>query len=352
MKKNIILSAFNVHTGGGLVLLRGLLKSKNIKLKLLDNRLKNKISFKANKDVIFVKKKIIDRIFKFHLQCLKSSNRDTILCFNGLPPLFNSKAKVILFIQTFYFFANISNFNFNIYTYLRINFEKIWFYIGLRNADEIWVQTITMKRRLINFLKKKNISKKIIIRIMPLIDEETQLIMKKKGKLSINSYENKNHFFYPADGAGHKNHIRLVQAFLLLKEKYKLYLTLSENDFLKILKKFPSLRVKNSQIVNLGQMPRKRILKLYSENVGTLIFPSLDESFGIPLIEACIYKKNIIASDSNYSKDILHNFEKFNPYSINSISNKIKKFIKKKKIKKSKLKNINFVNSYNFLKGI
>ena len=240
MKGDIILSAFNVHTGGGLVLLKGLLKSKKIKVKLLDNRLKNKLVSKNNKSTIFVKKKkISDRIFKFHFECLRSSYKDKILCFNGLPPLFNSKAKVILFIQTFYFFANISNFNFDLYTYLRINFEKIWFNIGLRNADEIWVQTNTMKRRLVNFLKEKNISKKIIIKIMPLIDEETHLIMKKKAKVSINSHKNKNYFFYPADGAGHKNHLRLIKAFLLLNEKYKLYLTLNKNDFFSTLEKIP-----------------------------------------------------------------------------------------------------------------
>ena len=106
--------------------------------------------------------------------------------------------------------------------------------------------------------------------------------------------------------------------------------------FSQLSKKFPILATKNSKIINLGQMPRKKILKLYREKVGTLIFPSLDESFGIPLIEACINKKNIIASNSNYSKDILVNYEKFDPYSVNSISKKIKNFIKKKRNKKNK----------------
>ena len=46
--------------------------------------------------------------------------------------------------------------------------------MGLKNADEIWVQTITMKKRLLNFLKKKIFQKKITIKIMPLIDEENK----------------------------------------------------------------------------------------------------------------------------------------------------------------------------------
>ena len=84
-------------------------------------------------------------------------------------------------------------------------------------------------------------------------------------------------------------------------------------------KKISSLKTKSLKIINLGQMPRKKILKFYNEKVGTLIFPSLDESFGILFIEATIYKKNIIVSNSNYS-DLLNNYEKLNPYSVNSIS--------------------------------
>ena len=41
--KKIILSAFNVHTGGGLVLLSALFKSKDIISFILDKRIKNKI---------------------------------------------------------------------------------------------------------------------------------------------------------------------------------------------------------------------------------------------------------------------------------------------------------------------
>ena len=105
--------------------------------------------------------------------------------------------------------------------------------------------------------------------IMPLIDEETKEIMIQKKRFSLIS-NNKNHFFYPADGAGHKNHLRLLEAFLLINENYKLYLTLSENDFSKLSEKFPSLKTKSSKIINLGQMPRKKILKLSNQKTALL----------------------------------------------------------------------------------
>ena len=69
-QKKIILSAFNIHTGGGYVLLETLFKIKNIKKFILDNRIKNKIKIKKDR-AIFIKKKIFDRLFYFHKTILK-----------------------------------------------------------------------------------------------------------------------------------------------------------------------------------------------------------------------------------------------------------------------------------------
>ena len=63
--KNIFVSAFNIHTGGGHVLLKDFLKiSQNITF-LLDSRIeKNSIKLSSKKN-IYVKKSIIERIIFF-----------------------------------------------------------------------------------------------------------------------------------------------------------------------------------------------------------------------------------------------------------------------------------------------
>lgn len=356
MKKKVILSAFNVHTGGGLVLLKSLIDTKLLKIKLLDLRVKEKIKLNKSENNIYVKKSILSRLYYFHKVCFKSKNDEKIICFNGLPPLFKTKAHVVLFIQTFYFFADISNFNFNLYTFLRIQFEKFWFVLGISNADEIWVQTETMKKRLNIYLKSRKIKKKFIIKKMPLLDNETNKLYLKLRKSTYkknkeNNAINSNNFFYPADGAGHKNHERLINAFAEIKKDYKLYLTLDNSNFLRIIGRSQLDKVKRKNIINLGYLSRKKIFQIYKNKIGTLIFPSLDESFGIPLIEAYMFKKHIVTSDVKYSRDILANFYKFNPYSTKAIKNCLNKYLNSKQKKKIFLKDIKFVTPKNFING-
>ena len=64
MKKiRIILSAFNIHTGGGLVLLSALFKNKAIHKFILDSRIKYRI--KKDKKNFFIKKKFSIDYFIF-----------------------------------------------------------------------------------------------------------------------------------------------------------------------------------------------------------------------------------------------------------------------------------------------
>ena len=146
MKKNIILSAFNIHIGGGFILLKELLRVKQIKKCILDERIKNrKLNKKKN---YFIKKNILSRILIFHKILYKLKNNSYLLCFNNLPPLLKQNCRVILFVQSIFFFSNISNLNLNLYTTFRIIFEKIWFRLGISNVDEIWVQTPAMEKKL------------------------------------------------------------------------------------------------------------------------------------------------------------------------------------------------------------
>ncbi len=333
MKKIIILSAFNVHTGGGYVLLSALLKINKIKKFLLDNRIKKKLKLNNNK-FVFIKRKILDRLFLFHKNILKKDYTH-LICFNNLPPILKLNAKVILFIQTFYFFSNISNYNFNFYTFLRIHFEKIWFRIGIRNVDEIWIQTPTMKKRLIKYLKKINLKKKLIIKEVPLSDNKLLSLLNRKKKFKKIGLK-KNNFFYPADGSGHKNHERLIIAFSKIKKPFKLYLTLDDKSFERLVTKKHIKNKKN--FINLNNLTREKVLDIYQTKINALIFPSLDESFGIPLIEACVYNKDILVSNRRYSRDLIQNAIYFNPQNIQSIKISIDKYLSGRKFQKPKIK--------------
>ena len=61
----------------------------------------------------------------------------------------------------------------------------------------------------------------------------------------------------------------------------------------------------------------------------TMIFLSLVESFGLPLIEASKLPLHIVASELDYVRDVCVPKENFNPKSSNSIAVAVRRFLKK-----------------------
>jgi glycosyltransferase involved in cell wall biosynthesis len=68
-----------------------------------------------------------------------------------------------------------------------------------------------------------------------------------------------------------------------------------------------------------------------------LIYPSIIESFGLPLIESIEFNCKIIASDLDYVKEIVNPSIIFNPFSVLSISNSIDFALENNDIKESEI---------------
>jgi glycosyltransferase involved in cell wall biosynthesis len=68
----------------------------------------------------------------------------------------------------------------------------------------------------------------------------------------------------------------------------------------------------------LEQMPPDEVHRLY-RCAGALIFPSTAESFGLPLLEAVAAGLPILASESDYVRDIVEPVQTFDPRSAVSI---------------------------------
>lgn len=54
-----------------------------------------------------------------------------------------------------------------------------------------------------------------------------------------------------------------------------------------------------------------------------LIYPSLFESFGLPLFEARLLNLDVLASDSDFVRDLVEPIQTFDPYSPYSIANAV-----------------------------
>ena len=116
----------------------------------------------------------------------------------------------------------------------------------------------------------------------------------------------KNSYLYPSAGSIHKNHLLLLSVWEKLYEeglKPKLSLTIeSSSSELEI--EIKRLKSKGLNIINLGQLKIDDLKDVYMES-EYLIYPSLNESFGLPLIEAVNYGCKVIAADLPYVHEII-----------------------------------------------
>ena len=107
--------------------------------------------------------------------------------------------------------------------------------------------------------------------------------------------------FFPANDWAHKNHDRLITALHLLKQRglnIRCVLTGTQNNIYPTLaKKIQELNLGN-EFCHLGRVTRQEIAWLF-HHARMLVFPSLFEGFGIPLVEAMECNLPIACSDTS-----------------------------------------------------
>ena len=179
-------------------------------------------------------------------------------------------------------------------------------------VTEFIVQSNSMKAQTESHLNKLTST---VVTVHPFINQNTQCV-------PADSVDKKYDFAYIADGSAHKNHHTLFAAWRLLAEKGyypTLLVTLSDDNIL-LIEKIAQLNGKyGCNIVNVGYVSKAIIQKLYQQTKA-LIYPSLVESFGMPLIEASQYGLAIVAAELDYVRDVVTPIETFNPHSSVSIS--------------------------------
>jgi glycosyltransferase involved in cell wall biosynthesis len=315
----IFIVAYNVNSGGGLILLEELLVGipNNQEFVLYADSRVN-IKFAHNINVKKVNPSLISR-FKAELEIRSNSReKDLVFCFGNFPPLFNLKAFVTVFFQNRILVDNTNISNFKFKKFLRLFFERIIFKFIAIHADEYIVQSESMRDLLI-----KNI-KNIPTRVSPFTKNFNFSKKKTHRKQDVNKYV----FIYPASLDPHKNHINLVMAWKVLldkKLKPKLLLTTNKALFLKEFSELTGL-VSVLNISFVGHVSHEILSKIYSES-DCLIYPSISESYGLPLVECNLNNMPIIASELDFVRDVCNPVETFNPNSSRSIAAAVARFL-------------------------
>lgn len=106
--------------------------------------------------------------------------------------------------------------------------------------------------------------------------------------------------FYPANSWLHKNHVRLVEALHLLRKKYrsdcKLVLCGQPREGHNALLAAIEAHQLQADVLHLGYVPAEDLPALYHA-AALLVYPSLYEGYGIPLVEAMSCGCPIVCAD-------------------------------------------------------
>jgi len=325
---NLILYAPSVHTGGGFVLLRVLLAAWPIERPLrvlLDCRARALLTLPEGIDVTWVQPKVGSRLHAEITLRMLTRAGDTVLCFHGLPPLIPNRGRVVVFQQNRNYFSEIPLQYFSVRTALRLLIERLVSRLFRHRVSEYIVQTPSMAQTLVRWYCAGDESvTSPTIRVLPFI-ELPQLV--RPGEQGPKEWD----FIYVADGVEHKNHRVLLEAWRLLAQdglRPSLALTLSSRDELLKRKVKEAAHQYGLRIHNLGQMSHDEVLALYGRS-GALIFPSISESFGLPLIEAMQVGLPILASELDYVRDVCLPVQTFDAQSPVSIVRAVKRFLGK-----------------------
>ena len=323
MANRLIIHGANIHGGGGKTLLSALLGAARPPLNAVaqvDPRMVLPPDMAAGIEVRKVPPTIAGRFSAEKWLQSNARAEDVVLCFGNLPPLFALRCPVVVFVQNRYLVEAVSLGRLPFTTRLRLQLERLWFKSRLANADLYVVQTASMKR-----LLEQKTRGRVPVEVIPFGAEKSPSHVP-AGPGSQPPVD----FVYVASGEAHKNHGRLLEAWRLLAEEGlfpTLRLTLDDAAFPMLCRELRDLSVRHGlQITNIGAVPLSDTGNLYA-GARALIYPSLLESFGLPLIEAEQRGMPIVASELDYVRDVVAPQQTFDPASAVSIARAVKRFL-------------------------
>ena len=118
-----------------------------------------------------------------------------------------------------------------------------------------------------------------------------------------------DYFFYPANFWVHKNHETLLIAYQRYLRKnggsgWELWLTGEFHERLRSLHRFATDLGISNKVRFLGYVPVPSLSQIY-QRAGAIVFPSLYEGFGIPLVEAMSFHKPVICGRDGSMAEIM-----------------------------------------------
>lgn len=311
-----LVDALYINTSGGLELLKFLVnRLENVAadvLYLFDSRCVNEFLEVESKRKLFLQASLKSRV-SFYKE--NSAKFDIILCFANIPP----PIPVHGIVYTLFHNVNLLlrpkelGFKTRCLNYLKSR------YIGcMKKNTNYWVvQTGNSKNTLSNILLIDG--EKILT--IPFYEIEN---MRDKKQIRRTG---KSGYVYVANYTKAKNHMLLLHAWEMLFDMgYNLPLHLTLSDFPEELEEeIDRCKKKGLMVVNHGYIPKNDIWELYLTNKA-IVYPSVNESFGLGIVEALSIGCDVIGPNLPYINSICIPSETFDLKDINTIVSAIIKY--------------------------
>lgn len=288
----ILIDAVYINNSGGLVLLKYLIQEiQKLNLDIffiLDERIK-KYCLVDDNCVKYIKP---SELARKSFYSLNSHYFDRVLCFANVPPPISISAKV------YTYFHNVTLLSLHKYVpvFKRITWllKRAYIYVKSKNTDFWIVQTSNTYNLLVSKLGVKS----SLIYIIPFYNIDFF-----SPPVSSSGY--KSDYSYIANYLLEKNHELLIKAWIKLAE-LKFYPTLHitiDNFPAKLRNLLLSAQRVGCNIINHGYCSPDEVKRIYMQS-KTVVYTSLNESFGLGLVEAMSMGCDVIGPNLPYITSI------------------------------------------------
>lgn len=197
---------------------------------------------------------------------------------------------------------------------------KIALKSGVQNSRTIITPTETVKNAL-----TKHFGPSVKSKIQVTYEGFNEELLQAKENQDLSDKFPHPFFIYVGNFYPHKNVEKLIEAFRSVNNNYSLILVGPQDYFAHRLRE-RATQSDADRVIFYHNPSLADFVYLY-KHAAALIHPSLDEGFGLPLIEASYFSCPIIASNIPVFKEILgDNYLSFNPRSTSSIADSINSF--------------------------
>lgn len=307
--KPILIDALHICMGGGLMILNH----------LVSNLIERKVNFYLLKDercprladedkIGLLSSLSSDRKSRKAFYERHASEFSKVLCFGNIPPQIKLQIPVYTYIHNVSLLKIPSDYSLK--KKLTSYIKKAYIRNFAKNTDTWIVQTSNTAQLVKENLRRHNQP----ILEFPFYNIPSVINYVPKGK--------RFDYCFIGDYTSAKGHEYLIKAWIKLHQMgiYPcLHLTVSEPIFLPVIK---DAQGKGVKIINHGKVPFSEIVKIYN-SCKAIVYPSLNESLGLGIVEGVEAGCDIIGSDLPFLHSVCRPSRTFMPCDSNSIAEAI-----------------------------